>query len=479
MGGRRVGTGWKRLRPTRANGGDPEDAPLADELAIAVFRAVTAAPTQHPQRAVRAKLEVRRSEERAAALDERFPVAAVGSHEGPIPTGTPHKGGLAQPVVDEEDTPMGRRERRRIAEDDACARTLEERTADRCGRGVRFGTPMGAPRMVPAKVRPWEGHENPVAGGLVVVGAEPMEPGVEGDVPGIAGTPRDDLQIAPIGIAAQHAAFTPPVVLRVVVVLLVVALGEGACGRMVGRTRRSGDAPEIPESLRGDPSRLGQSLGVALAHVELAVWGPIEAVQAVLEVPEIGVEAHVLVGLVVSVEVPDKGQVGRVGHPEVATTPGEALDGVEPGGEDFGLVGLAVAVGVQHPDHAVAGCLGCGIAVLRTHAYAQPAPQVEGHGAGLTDQRFTGEDRDLEARRHRGYRFSVGVGVLKVGGRHRNGGQQQGSGEGFPCRETPPVGSGKMRSGTVHGVDGEEVLEWIRPRPVVSGAQRMATIPKI
>ena len=110
MGGRRVGTGWKRFRPTGANGGDPEDAPLADELAIAVFRAVTAAPTQHPQRAVGPELEVGRSEKRAAALDERFPVAAVGSHQGPLPTGMPHEGGLPQPVVDEEDTPMGCRE---------------------------------------------------------------------------------------------------------------------------------------------------------------------------------------------------------------------------------------------------------------------------------------------------------------------------------------------------------------------------------
>ena len=278
--------------------------------------------------------------------------------------------------------------------------------------------------MVPAKVRPREGHEDSVAARLVVVGAEPMEPGVEGDVPGIARTPGDDLQIPPIGIAAQHAALTSPVVLRVVVVLFVVALGEGPRGGMVGRTGRSGDAPEISEGLWGDPSRLGQSLGVALAHVELAVWGPIEAVQAVLEVPEIGVEAHVLVGLVVTIEVSDKGQVGRIGHPEVATAPGQSLDGVEPRGEDFGLVGLAVAVGVEHPDHAVAGGFGRRVAVLRTHAHAQSAPQVEGHGAGLTDQWFTGEDRDLEARRHRGHRFPVGVGVFEVGGPHRNGGQQ-------------------------------------------------------
>ena len=251
-----------------------------------------------------------------------------------------------------------------------------------------------------------------------------MEAGVEGDVPGIAGTPREDLQIAPIGIAAQHAALTSPVVLRVVVVLLVVTLGEGPRGRIIGRTGRSGDAPKISEGLRSDPSRLGQTLGVALAHVEFAVRSPIEAVQAVLEVPEVGVEAHVLVGLVVTVKVSDKGQVGRIGHPEVATAPGQSLDGVEPGGEDFGLVGLAVAVGVQHPDHAVAGCLGCRIAILGAHAHTQPAPQVEGHGAGLTDQRFTGKDCDLEARRHRGHRFPVGVGVFEVGGPHRNGGQQ-------------------------------------------------------
>ena len=134
-----------------------------------------------------------------------------------------------------------------------------------------------------------------------------------------------------------------------------------------------------------------------------------------LEVPKVGVEPDVLVGLVVAVEVAHDGEVGRIGHPEVATAPCEPLDGVEARREDLGRVGLAVAVGVEHEHDGVAGGLGLGIAVLRPHADAEAAPGVEGHRARLADERFAGKERDDKPRRHGGQRVAVGVGIFKGG----------------------------------------------------------------
>ena len=201
-----------------------------------------------------------------------------------------------------------------------------------------------------------------------------------------------------------------------------------------------------------------------------------------LEVPEIGVEAHVFVGLVVTVEVADNRQIGRIGHPQVAAPPRQSLDGIEAGGEDLGAVGLAVAVGVQHPDHAVAGGLGRRVAVLRPHPHAEAAPQIEGHRARLADQRFPGEARDLEPGRHGGQRFAIGGGVFEIGSHGRQRHRQQGAGKGQRGMAREPVSTpvGAFGSGSMgdHGVELREMGGAARSRPEVSGAQRMATMPR-
>ena len=71
--------------------------------------------------------------------------------------------------------------------------------------------------MTPAEMRAEERHEHPVAIALVVVGAEPVEATVERDVPRVAETARNDLQVRSHVVAAQHAPFAAPVVARILI----------------------------------------------------------------------------------------------------------------------------------------------------------------------------------------------------------------------------------------------------------------------
>jgi len=86
--------------------------------------------------------------------------------------------------------------------------------------------PIVAPRVPPAEMRSVERSEDLIAHRLVVVGPEPVELVVEGDVPRVAVSARNDLETAPVVVATQDAAGDAPVVTRVLVVLLVAGGGE-------------------------------------------------------------------------------------------------------------------------------------------------------------------------------------------------------------------------------------------------------------
>ena len=155
---------------------------------------------------------------------------------------------------------------------------------------------------------------------------------------------------------------------------------------------------QLAERLRRDAARLVQTLGISLAQVEFAVGRKREPVHGVLNVAEVGVEQHVLVGLVVAVEVAHDREVGRIGDVKVATVPGEPLDAVQTAREGLGPVRHAVAVGIDQQFHRVARRIRFRVTVLRPLAHEQPAPGVEGERAGVADQRLAGEEAHGETR---------------------------------------------------------------------------------
>lgn len=76
--------------------------------------------------------------------------------------------------------------------------------------------------MIPAEVRAEEWAEHAVTFVLVFVRAEPVEAGIERDVPRIAQTAHHDLQIAPPVVAPQHAPHVTPVVVGILIGVAIV-----------------------------------------------------------------------------------------------------------------------------------------------------------------------------------------------------------------------------------------------------------------
>src|SRR5688500_3012537 len=101
---------------------------------------------------------------------------------------------------------------------------------------MSLARPACTPRMSPTEMRIDEWHENPVALALIVVGAEPVELAVEGDIERIAEAPGNDLQVRAEIVRPQHAAFPSPIILRVMISILVLTFLENARRRHVGRT---------------------------------------------------------------------------------------------------------------------------------------------------------------------------------------------------------------------------------------------------
>gem|GEM_PF-5245915 len=180
------------------------------------------------------------------------------------------------------------------------------------------------------------------------------------------------------------------------VLFLIVVLARTKRRWQVRRAGRRRQSEQLAKGARGDaPRRLVQTLRIAFGHVESAVRPPVESVQAMFEIAEIGIEADVFVGLVVAVGVADDGQVGRVGDPQVVAAPSQSLDRVQAGGEAHPIIGKPVTVAVEQDPHRVARRVRLRLAVLRAHADAQPAVFVEGDRAGVAHQRFAREQGHL------------------------------------------------------------------------------------
>ena len=131
------------------------------------------------------------------------------------------------------------------------------------------------------------------------------------------------------------------------IVFFVIGGIKNLGGGEIRRARRF-HAPQLTKRLGRHP--IGQHrepLGIALGHVELAVGRPIQAVEAVLEIAEIGVKPHVIVGHLIAVRIAHHRQVRRIGHPQRAVLPREALDVVEAGGETLASVGHPVVVLIE------------------------------------------------------------------------------------------------------------------------------------
>ena len=88
--------------------------------------------------------------------------------------------------------------------------------------------------MPHAEVGAGEGHHEPVAPDVVLIGGEPVEAAVEGQAPGIPQAPADDLEICAVGVAAEDAAA------GVTVGREAIALPPGS--RPIGRRERDGPA---------------------------------------------------------------------------------------------------------------------------------------------------------------------------------------------------------------------------------------------
>ena len=178
--------------------------------------------------------------------------------------------------------------------------------------------------MIPTKVSSIKGHDHPISAHLIVIGSQPIEATVDGNI------------------------------------------------------------PQIAKRFRCIAARLIEPFGVSLAHVQFAIGGPSQTMQSVLQIPKIGIDLGVIVRFVVAIHIANHGQVGSVGDPQVATMPGPPLNRIETGCEHLGRVCFAVAVGVEKQHDAIARCVRFRTAILWPHADKQSSPLVKRHRTRLT-----------------------------------------------------------------------------------------------
>ena len=184
-----------------------------------------------------------------------------------------------------------------------------------------------------------------------------MEPVIHRHVPWIAEAAADDLEVFAHGIATKHATLATPVVRGIMVGFTVGLRRECFGGWQVGRAFRRLHPPKIAEWLGRNPSRLREPLGVALGHVELAVRAPVESVQGVLNVAEVGVDSDVFICDIIAVRVADDGEVRRVGHVQVVSLPQQPVNAVEAVGERLSLIRDTIVIVVDENLDRVARCV--------------------------------------------------------------------------------------------------------------------------
>ena len=257
--------------------------------------------------------------------------------------------------------------------------------------------------MSPTEMRAEEGHDDPVALRLVVVGAEQVEAAIDGDVPRVPHTSRDDFQVASERVATQHTPFTPPIVVRIVIGAAVIRDGERLRRRDVQRAFRMLDVPKFAEGLRRDAAKLFRlvvSFRIPLRHIQPAIGPPYQAVQRVLVISQIGIHDDVFVGHVIAVKIAHDRQLGRVGDVEVAPLPREPLNAVESGSEHLPPIRVSVAVRIQQQHDAVRLLDRLGQMILRSLPNHRSALRIEADRGRFVDERLGSEDRDLKSVRY-------------------------------------------------------------------------------
>ena len=270
----------------------------------------------------------------------------------------------------------------------------------------------------------------------------------------VIGTGDDVPEVADDGVDHEEFAIGIPVVAPGV----GAAVGDGFEDFAGGVVAPDGAVEFGAFFGRGAGGADGGGVGDAVAAVEPAVGAPAEAVDDVVA-DGFGVEAveedlGFGVGGVVAVLVGEEGEGAGVEDPGAAVA---VFDGGEVGAvfpEDFAFVVFAVAVGVFEDEDAVAeggvpavGVFGVGV----VFGHPEAAACVPGHGDGLLDIGFGGEDNAFEAggELHGGGGFFGGHGGALFG---VEGGGEVGGG-GFTTEGTEEHRGEK--EGKAHGECGE------------------------
>ena len=92
-------------------------------------------------------------------------------------------------------------------------------------------------------MRAIERHDHPIAPHLIVIGANPIETAIDGNIPRITKTTGDDFQIVTAVIASQHSAVESPVICGIVIRTAISVFAEVQGSREVGHIRRRCQSP--------------------------------------------------------------------------------------------------------------------------------------------------------------------------------------------------------------------------------------------
>ena len=207
------------------------------------------------------------------------------------------------------------------------------------------------------------------------------------------------------------------------------ALGEHVKLHRLGTEPPDTAAVEALHAVRG--FQVGVNVD-RLVHVQTPLRSPAERVEDVVGVlgAETGEHDLGLVGLAARLARLEVDQLGAVGDIGAAVARGHAGRDQQAVGEDGGLVGFAVAVGVLKDDDLVVGLLArLDLRVDLAGGDPKPALRVEVHLDRLGEQRVGRVQRDLEALRDdERLAFDLGVRIRDGGvrlGEERSDRQQR------------------------------------------------------
>ena len=157
------------------------------------------------------------------------------------------------------------------------------------------------------------------------------------------------------------------------------------------------NSPKFPE-WRGSETtwKLGEPFRISFGHVEATVGSKVEPMESVFEISQISEDADVFVGNIIAIGITNAGKVGSVGNPQPVALPGQALNGIESRRELMALLGLPVGVFVRDDPNRVGLGIGFWGAILGAHSDAESSFGIKSDGAGISDDGFASEERDLK-----------------------------------------------------------------------------------